>query len=856
VEASRKRAHAESIADDLPQLQLGLGDLRQRIKRLGSGAPDRTADGRAHYLLAASGVDPGAAVRDLNAFTSATGKFERQQPREENDTDVEGYLANLQTQTTLSMISDGLARSVRDFDAFLEDNVTMEWDAQRKRIYQHFGIKLKETAINGGRSTFAASTSENQTAFGRSRRSKAPLSGSKASTLTGESAFGRSSLQKSIIGAAGPVGTSHQILFADVEKKMEASGIVMGPHDRFQREKQNKYVEKVQNLNVARLQKRPYPICHEFSSVVRQAGDQHAPELVKTYRTLTEIVGEDPEIKSLVEQTTAKERYFANAYLDESPSSTSQIDLKKAILRGSTRCLEKLTFERMEEAVAKNPRDAALGGVPDVLHKVKAYVRLQAIKKNLSGDNSDLQMLGDDYVWALIYFLIRTGHVKEADDYVHDHAVAFRAIDRNFAAYIRDYASSQDRRLREDFQARISSEYNQRLRIAPENSIDPYRMACYKVIGRCDLNSRHLDGIRQEIEDFAWIQLVLARELNRVEAMANEVYGLDEARIMVRQIGERYFAKGGVEIGSSFGTFVFLQVALGMFEEAVSYLYTYSYVDGVHLAIALDFYGLLRVSNPSAGIEDLSSLTTRSQPQISFSNMVGLYTRDFRAANVSAAVDYLTMICLNKDLPGVAGTNQVSLCHEALRELVLESREFALLLGDMREDGQRIKGVIEERIRLIGLDERDDFMRRITMQAASVADDNGRTTDAVLLYHLAGEYDNVIAIVNRALSEAISIPLGEERMRIEPLKPRAATDAVKEQGTQSSLTTVDDPIVLAQRMKALYDGNAMFSQKINDSNMVACGTLLEMSVARELVETGQWTRALDVSNFREPSVSI
>jgi nuclear pore complex protein Nup93 len=700
VEASRKRAHAESIADDLPQLQLGLGDLRQRIKRLGTGAADRAADGRAHYLLAASGVDPGAAVRDLNAFTSATGRVERQQPREENDTDVEGYLANLQTQTTLSMISDGLARSVRDFDAFLEDNVTMEWDAQRKRIYQHFGIKPKETAARGVRSSFAASANENQSGFGRSRRSKAAaLSGSRASTIAAESFFGRSSLQKSVIGAAGPVGTGHQILFADVEKKMEASGVVVSPHDRFQREKQSKYAEKVQSLNVARLQKRPYPICHEFSSVVRQAADQHAPELVKAYRAVTEIVGEDPEIKSLAEQSTAKERSFANAYLDESQSSPRLIAVKKAILRGSARCLEKLTFEQMEEAVAKNPRDAALGGVPNVLNKIKAYVRLQAVKKNLSGDNSDLQMLADDYVWAVIYFLIRTGHVKEADEFVHANAIAFRALDRNFAAYIRDYATNDDRRLREDLQARISSEYNQRLRIAPENSIDPYRMACYKVIGRCDLKQRALEGIKQDIEDFAWVQLVLARELNRVEAMASEVYGLDEARAFVKQIGDRYFAKGGAEIGSSFGTYVFLLVALGMFEEAVSYLYTYSYVDAVHLAIALDFYGLLRVANPSAGIEDLLSLTTRGQSQISYGNMIGQYTRDFRAANVSAAVDYLTMICLNKDLPAPAGTNQVALCHEALRELVLESREFALLLGDMREDGQRIKGVIEERMR-------------------------------------------------------------------------------------------------------------------------------------------------------------
>lgn len=850
VEASRKRAHAESVADDLPQLQLGLGDLRQRIKRIGTGAPDRTVNGRAHYLLAASGVDPGAAVRDLNAFTSVTGRVERQQPREENDTDVEGYLANLQTQTTLSMISDGLARSVRDFDAFLEDNVTMEWDAQRKRIYQHFGINPTKTPLGGARSSFAASASENPTAFGRSRRNKAAaLSGSRNSDKDRDSTLEKSHLQKSVIGAAGPVGTDHQVLFSDVEKKMEASGVVTGPQDRFQRDKQNKYAEKVQNLNVARLQKRPYPICHEFSSVVKQAADQHAAELVKAYITLSAIVGENPEIKSLVELSTAKERGFADAYLDETQNSVKQTAIKKAILRGSAKALERLEFDRMEEEVAKNPRDAALGGVPNVLNKVKAYVRLQAIKKNLSGDNGDLQLLGDDYVWALIYFLIRTGHIKEADDFVHANAIAFRAIDRNFAAYIRDYASNSDRRLREDLQARIRSEYNQRLRIAPENSIDAYRMACYKIIGRCDLGERALEGIQMDIEDFAWIQIILARELNRVEAMASEVYGLDEARNTIRHIGEKYFNKGGADVlGKGFGTYVFLLVALGMFEDAVSYLYTYSYVDGVHLAIALDFYGLLRVSNPSAGGEDLCSLTTRSQPQINFGTMVGLYTRDFRAANVSAAVDYLTMICLNKDLQGQAGANQVALCHEALRELVLESREFALLLGDMREDGQRIKGVIEERMRLIGLDERDDFMRRITMQAASVADDNGRTTDAVLLYHLAGEYDNVIIIINRALSEAIAVPLGEERMRIEPLKPRDAGSA-KETGTESSLTTVDDPIILAQRMKALYDGNAMFSQKINGSNLAACGTLLEMSAARDLVENAEWARALDVSLF-------
>jgi nuclear pore complex protein Nup93 len=154
LEKSRKRARGETALEDLPSLQLGLGDLRQRIKRLGPAVQDRAADGRAHYLLAASGVDPGSTVRDLSYFDSQPARAERSQPGAPADTDIDGYLASLQIQTTLSMIADGLARSVRDFDNFLEDNVTMEWDAQRKRIYEHFGIQPRDGphARDGGSS--------------------------------------------------------------------------------------------------------------------------------------------------------------------------------------------------------------------------------------------------------------------------------------------------------------------------------------------------------------------------------------------------------------------------------------------------------------------------------------------------------------------------------------------------------------------------------------------------------------------------------------------------------------------------------------------------------------------------------
>lgn len=422
-------------------------------------------------------------------------------------------------------------------------------------------------------------------------------------------------------------------------------------------------------------------------------------------------------------------------------------------------------------------------------------------------------------------------------------------------------------------QDRINAEFQQRNRIAPENSLDPYRMACYKIVGRCELGKRLFENINQGIEDWMWLQFSLARESNRVEEVAGEVFGLNEVRVTIREIGQRFFSKGQDEIGG-YGTYFFLQVLGGMFEQAVSYLYPYSYVSAVHFAIALDFYGLLRVSDFSVSENELRKCfffyyevrlransddrlvthTTRDFPQISFSRMLGYYTRDFRAGNVDAAVDYLALICLNADLPGALGKSQASLCHEALRELVLETREFAQLLGDIRSDGTRLKGAVEKRLKLIHLVGQEEFLQTVTIQAASIANDNGRTNDAVLLYHLAEDYDNVIAIINHALSESIAVEIGQEEMRLQPLKPRTSSPVAQTQqqqepspGSSLSLISVDDPAELAGNMIAVYQSNALYYEKISPVNRDACAILLQLSSAKSKILQGQWAEALDVS---------
>lgn len=755
------------------------------------------------------------------------------------------------------MISEGLERAQRNFDAYLEEHVDINWELQRKKIYEHFGLMPKN-----GQAPGELANSGNKGAFGNStRRGRLGKTGRPGQSTLDRSIFGQSGLQKSVIGTPG-VGSGNAALFTDVAEKSGTTSAAQD--DRYLREKQRKYAEKVQILNQTRLRRyrdrtaeSSYPVLQEFSGIEAQPGGDAPKQIADSYQALIEIIGDNK----------AKERQFADDYLDESPNSAKSIKIRKKIINGSRRSLEKAFYENLEGFVARNPKEASLGGVPTAMNKVRAYIRIRAARRDLVPDGVELSGVNEDYCWALMFFLLRSGLVKEAADYVTDNAAAFRTLDRNIITFITSYASSPDNRLDRKIQPQCNNVYATITKTAPGDQIDPYRIACYKIIGRCELSKRIIDSISQGVEDWIWLQFALAREVNRVDENAGDVFGLEEVRETIREIGQRHFAKGAEGLGG-YGTFFYLQILGGMFEHAVSYLYSYSYVTAVHFAIALDYFGLLRVSDFSVSdselckwstVFDCTLLTysvthnTKEMPQISLGRMIGYYTRDFRAGNVEAAVDYLALICLNSDLPGALGKSQASLCHEALRELVLETREFARLLGDIKSNGTRLKGAIEERLELIGLADQEDFLKTVTVQAASVAEDNGRITDAVLLYHLTEDYETVISIINRALSEAIAVDIGQEQLRLQPLKPRAVAQQEQNQqlqqpdGSSLSLTSVDDPVVLAQNMITLYNNNNMYLMKIKRLSREACGVLLRLSTVKSKVAAGMWSEALDVS---------
>ena len=854
LERGRKRAHPSDGASQtgrlgqIPGLHLGLDDIARRAQEIGGrsgrGTPVNGADSRAHYLLSASGIAPGKALRDFEAIE--VPPVER--PAESFDPDNERYLRGLQQRGRDAMIKESMERVQREFDAYLEESLAINFDEQRQRIMEHFGLVPKDAASHANGSPAGGG-------FGRSSRRGKNVFAESAKGSTTRSVFGRSGMEKSIIGNPG-LEASTTRFFAD-DSTVNTNSNRMQDHTMW--DKEGYFADKVQTLNASRLREKSFPILQEFAYVEENGGGDTPQQIVQAYQALIEVVKEGPNPPS--------ERQFASAYLDEHPNSPRAVKLRKQILDGSKRYLEKMFYRELETLIEKSPREAQLGGRPTVTNKIRAYIRVRSARKDLAPDGTELQQLGDDgdYCWILIFFLLRCGFVKEAAEYVNGDP-AFQSTDKRFVAYLTAYSNSPDRRLNRKLQEMINGEYQQRMRIAPDNTIDPYRMACYQIVGRCDLRNRKIEGINQGVEDWIWLQFNLARELDRNEEVAGDIYGLEQICETVREIGQRHFQKGS-EGSSGFATFFLMQVLAGTFETAIQYLHSYLPVSAVHFAIALDYYGLLRVSdfavagnelcksNPpfskSFGLTIAVTTTTKGLPQINFVPLIAFYTSSWRTANAVAAVDYLALLCLNADLPAL-GASYISYCHESLRELCLETREFAKLLGDIRSDGIRLPGAIEQRSKLIKIDDRQDFLQAVTRQSAQIADERGQVADAALLYHLAEDLDSVAEVLSRAIADAVGVDLDDTPPSLQPLKPRKDIEPGDAQTNSSlSLTNAATTYELARNMMRLYDANASYYDKIQPENKRVLGALMMMMESRELISAGKYMDALDRMNSLE-----
>ncbi|GAA5993540.1 hypothetical protein JCM10908_000639 [Rhodotorula pacifica] len=775
-------------AVDLPSIQLGLDQIESQSRRIaGRSLKEAGQAGNAAYLLASGGVNAEQLSSNINSVNLA-GTFEPLVPL--SDTDVEGYIRHTHEQAIISAIEEGRRATTADFYRNLDSKMRRDWEKQKEKLFEELGRHQPSAGPSSEVSGASTSRRGNGASFERG-----PTSFPSTTATTG--------------------GGSLQM------------------HSKMMR-----YDRVIRRLNEFRKEGFAFGLVSALgeASIGSTAGDSRSAQTTETWRLLSHLVRERDVLNGEFQRTALQERQYAKGYLLADQESQDAIEVRKMIGDGAREYLEEQFMSYVEKTIASRPAEAALGGVPSVQNKIRGFLNVK-YQKNGQWSNQALEIANNTPVWARIYYLLRSGHAKEALAFATENESALQKLEKSFVPYFKAWLDSPDRRLPKLLRDRFLSEYNQRIRYLTDTS-DPYKHALYKLIGRVEINRRNVPGVTQTTEDWLWFQLSLVRETEGQGEAPHEKYGLRDLAAVLLKFGEAHFDPKGTR------PLLYFQVLLlsGQFERAIAFLQQHSQyqADAVHFAIALAYYGLSRV--PARGkAADVELLTDAKSdtPSLAFARLLHRYTRLFAQSDAAEALQYLYLICLNADLPAPRGDEQVALAHQYVRELVMETRQYSQLLGDVRNDGTKVAGQIERDLKLLHLTDSRTYLLDIVKTAAERADVEQRFSEAILLYNLAEEYDAVIAVLNVELGNSLSRP------GVPAQGASSGSSDFPGKGTTIGMAAGQEDVAqVARSILEHYDRSASTGGKVSRKRRETCETLMRLKEALSAYEHGQLEQAL------------
>ncbi|CCD23246.1 linker nucleoporin NIC96 NDAI_0B02110 [Naumovozyma dairenensis CBS 421] len=531
------------------------------------------------------------------------------------------------------------------------------------------------------------------------------------------------------------------------------------------REKFETYAKIIHQFNNHRQENRQFPLNREVISILSHAGDTRNRQLLESWKIIESIKDPKNTIK-------ASREYLEVQFLD------------------------------YVDALSKN---AISEGLPTNTNKVRSFIDTKLKNTDGSWKIANLTVINGLPIWASIFYLLRAGLMQEALDLAMTNSSGFKKIEQSFLTYFQAYISSPENKLPTEFATKLHTEFNQHIK----NSLngDPYRLAVYKIIGRCDLTRRNISLVTLSLEDWIWYHLKLIKEDVIDDGPIYEKYHLEDFQNIILSYGPSRFTNYYIPV----------LILSGLYEVAIDYAYNLNEMDAVHLAIGLANKKLLHITT---NISDTLIAIEDGRRKVNFAKLLGNYTKSFKFSDPRIATEYLILIAITDD------PAEIKICHEALRELVLDTKEFGILLGKINRDGTRIPGVLEERQDLLYLNDEKEFLRVITEQAAHKADEDGRTQDSLLLYQLAEEYDIVMSIVNGLLGSLLG-----------------GSDLTQPLFTKDD-NSETNPVLLASKLISIYNNNLEIAKKIHAKNKETCLLLLQIADIRKSYAENQWQYAL------------
>uniref|UniRef100_A0A8C7C6C6 Nuclear pore complex protein Nup93 n=1 Tax=Oncorhynchus kisutch TaxID=8019 RepID=A0A8C7C6C6_ONCKI len=457
--------------------------------------------------------------------------------------------------------------------------------------------------------------------------------------------------------------------------------------------------------------------------------------------------------------------------------SRTSVDMQIAFVTQALQFLENSYKNYTMVTVFGNLLQAQLGGVPGTYQLVCSFLNIK-LPGPLPG-MQDGEVEGHP-VWALIYYCLRCGDLGAAMQVVNraQHQLG------DFKTWFQEYMNSPDRRLAPATENKLRLHYRRVLR----NSADPYKRAVYCLIGKCDIADNHGE-VADKTEDYLWLKL------NQV-CFDDDGSSAPQDRLTLAQLQKQLLEDYGESHFSAIQQpFLYFQVLFltAQFEAAVAFLFRVERLrsHAVHVALVLYELGLLlKSSGQSAQLLSQEAGDPPMVRRLNFIRLLMLYTRKFESTDPREALQYFYFLRNEKNSQG---ENMFMCC---VSELVIESREFDMLLGRLEKDGSRKPGVI---------DKFAGDTRAIITKVALEAENKGLFEEAVKLYELTKNPDRVLELMNRLLSPVIA-QVGSTQSNKERLKNTAVAIAerYRTQGVAGE-KSVDSTFYLLLDLMTFFD---------------------------------------------------
>uniref|UniRef100_A0A8C4NAP7 Nuclear pore complex protein Nup93 n=1 Tax=Eptatretus burgeri TaxID=7764 RepID=A0A8C4NAP7_EPTBU len=404
--------------------------------------------------------------------------------------------------------------------------------------------------------------------------------------------------------------------------------------------------------------------------------------------------------------------------------------IQMAFVRQALGYLESSYKQYVMAAVYGNLQQAQLGGIPGTLHLIHSFLNVK-LPTHVPG-LQDGEVDGHP-VWALLYYCLRCGDVAAALTV----ARCAEAQLGEFLTWLHEYAQDDGKSLTPSAAGRLRTQYRRGVR----GCTDPYKRAVWAVVGRCDVADAHAE-VAEKTDDYIWLKLSQVSFDEEGTVMGQDHITLSHFQTqLLEDYGESHFS-------AATQPFLYFQVLFltAQFEAAIAFLFRIECLrsHAVHIALTLQELRLLLLSTTQAA-PLLSREHTDPAPlrRLNFVRLVMLYTRKFEPTDPREALQYFYFLRSEKNGQG----ESMFLC--CVAELVMETREFDMLLGRLEQDGTRRSGAV------------DKFcpdIKDTVCSIAAVAENKGLFEEAVKLYDLAGNVDKVLELMSRLLSPLVAAP--------------------------------------------------------------------------------------------------